>query len=212
MALPVVSYPQVNRYLLWGPVVALGAFWLLAYAGLAPSAWVWAFLRLTGVIGYLLLALSVASGALLSARFTPPPWLAKPLQYGWHGLTAGSGLVLVAVHVALSLVGTTHSQPLVGVLVPGMATFSPFAMGLGTVASYFMLAPFLTFAWRRKLPAKWVKLLHLLAYPAFVAGTLHGVLMGSDRLGWAYLGAVTLVAFTFAIRMVEGRRAPAKAP
>lgn len=197
---------RVNPYLLWLPLAALTLYWLLAWAGLAPSGFTWGFLRLTGVIGYLLLALSMASGALLAARFTPPAWLAKPLQLGWHGLTAGSGLALVGIHVALSLVGTHYPQPLAGVLVPGQATFSPVAMGLGTVGTYLLLAPYLSFAGRRVLGPRWVKGLHLLAYPGFAAGTLHGVLVGSDRLAWLYLGALALVAFTVAIRLVEGRR------
>jgi len=212
MALIARSYPPVNRLLVWLPLAAVTMYWVLAYAGLTPSGWTWGFLRLTGVIGYLLLALSVASGALLSARFVPPPWLAKPLQYGWHGLMAGSGIVLVGIHVALTLVDSYYPQPLSGVLVPGMATYSPVAMGLGTVATYFMLAPYLGFAWRRRLGTKWAKMLHLLAYPGFVTGTLHGVLLGSDRLAWLYLGALTLVAFTFALRLMAGREAASTAP
>lgn len=197
--------PRVDRYLLWLPLAALTLYWLLAWAGLAPSGWTWAFLRLTGVIGYLLLAMSVASGALLATRFTPPAWLAKPLQYGWHGLTAGSGLALVGIHGALALVGT-HAQPLAGVLVPGLATFSPLGLGLGTVGTYLLLAPYLSFAKRRVLGQRWVKALHLLAYPGFLASTLHGMLAGSDRLEWLYLGALALIGFTLALRLLEGRR------
>lgn len=196
----------VNPYLLWLPPAALGVYWLLAFAGVVPGEWTWAFLRLTGIIGYLLLALSVASGALLSARFTPPTWLAKPLQYGWHGLTAGSGLALVAIHVALSLVTDHYPLPLLGALVPGMATFEPLGNGLGTLGAYLLLAPYVSFAGRRLLSPKWVKALHLLAYPGFVAGTLHGVLVGTDQLAWLYLGALVLVAFTVAIRLLERRR------
>jgi len=199
------SASRLNRYLVWLPLAALSLYWLLAYAGLAPGEWTWGFLRLTGVIGYALLALSVASGALLAARFAPPAWLAKPLQYGWHGLTAGSGLALVGIHVALSLVSAHYPQSLDGVLVPGLATFSPFAMGLGTIGTYLLLAPYLSFAGRRVLSGRWVKVFHLFAYPGFAAGTLHGMLIGSDRLAWLYLAGLALVAFTVSVRLAEGR-------
>lgn len=199
--------PQVNPFLLWLPPTALGLYWLLAYAGVAPGEWTWAFLRLTGSMGYVLLALSVASGALLSARFAAPAWLAKPLQYGWHGLSAGSGLALVGIHVALSLVTTHYPQSLLGALVPGLATFEPLGMALGTLGTYLLLAPYISFAGRRLLSPRWVKALHLLAYPGFVAGTLHGMLAGTDRLAWLYLGALTLVAFAVAFRLLERRRA-----
>ena len=197
--------PTLDRYLLWLPLGALTIYWLLAYAGAAPGSWTWAFLRLSGIIGYLLLTLSVASGALLAARFTPPAWLAKALQYGWHGLTAGSGLALVGIHVAFSLVTEHYRQSLVGALVPGMASFEPFAMGLGTLGTYLLLAPYVTFAAKRRLGPAWTKRLHLLAYPGFAAGTLHGVLGGSDRIAWLYLGALAVVAFTLTLRLVERR-------
>lgn len=201
------AVPPINRYLLWTPLAALALYWLLAFAKVVPGEWTWAFLRVTGIVGYLLLALSVASGALLSARFTAPAWLAKPLQYGWHGLTAGSGLALVGIHVAFSLVTTHYPQTIAGALVPGLASFEPFAMGLGTVGTYLLLAPYATFAGRRLLSPAWVKALHLLAYPGFLAGTVHGVLGGSDRLTWLYVGALTLVTFAVTFRILQRRRA-----
>lgn len=207
MTITTTTGKRVNRLLIWLPLTALTLYWLLAYAGEAPGAWTWGFLRVSGIIGYALLTVSVASGALLAARFTPPDWLAKPLQYGWHGLTAGSGLALVAIHVAFSLVTEHYPQTLAAVLLPGTASFEPVAMAFGTLGTYLLLAPYVTFAAKRRLRPTWVKRLHLMAYPGFVAGTLHGILGGSDRLAWLYIAAMALVSFTVAIRLVERRRA-----
>lgn len=207
MTVSTTSGQRATRLLIWLPLATLTLYWLFAYAGRAPGEWTWAFLRMSGIIGYALLTLSIASGALLAARFTPPNWLSKPLQYGWHGLTAGSGLALVAVHVAFSLVTEHYPQSLAAALVPGMASFEPVAMGLGTLGTYLLLAPYITFAAKRRLTPVWVKRLHLLAYPGFVAGTLHGIFGGSDQLAWLYVGAMVLVAFTVAIRLAERHRA-----
>lgn len=194
-----------NDLLIAAPLAALAALWALAYLGFAPDGMVWLLLRLSGVIAYALLALSVAFGALTASRYLPT-WLAKPLQFGWHGLFSGAGLLLVALHGALVLVDAHYPQTLVGVLVPGAATFAPVALGLGTVAGYFMLVPYVSYVRRKGLPAKWVKALHLLAYPSFLAATAHGVLVGSDRLLWLYLPALAVVAWATTVRVLERRR------
>ncbi len=211
MSARTVSRSFRNDLLIYAPLAGLAALWALAYLGLAPEGMVWLLLRLSGVIGYVLLALSVAFGALTASRYLPG-WLSKPLQFGWHGLFSGAGLVLVALHGALVLVDAHHPQTLVAVLVPGAATFAPAALALGTVASYFMLVPYVSYVRRKGLPPRWVKALHLLAYPSFLLATAHGVMVGSDRLLWLYLPALALVAWASTIRLLERRRtAPRRA-
>ena len=186
---------------------ALGALWIAAWTGRAPEALAWTFLRLSGVVGYAALAASVTLGALTSSRYVPA-WLAKPLQFGWHGVLSGFGLASIGVHVAFSLVDAQYPQTLAGVLVPGLATYAPVALGLGTLATYATLAVYVSFARQRHLARVWVKRLHLLAYPAFALATLHGVFAGSDRLASLYLPALALVALATSVRMLEHRAAP----
>lgn len=159
---------------------------------------------MSGVVGYAALAVSVTLGALTSSRYVPA-WLAKPLQYGWHGVLSGFGLVAIGVHVAFSLVDAQYPQTLAGVLVPGLASYAPFALALGTLAAYAVLVVYVSFARQRQLARVWVRLLHLLAYPAFAFATLHGVFAGSDRLAWLYLPALALVALATSVRLLERR-------
>jgi methionine sulfoxide reductase heme-binding subunit len=189
-----------------GLVAAVATLWFAAWRGWTPEPLAWVFLRLSGVIGYVAIALSVALGALASSRFVPR-WLAKPLQFGWHGLLSGFGLSSVAVHGAFSIVDASYPQTVAGVLVPGLATYAPIALGLGTLASYAMATVYGSFAMRRRLSRVWVKRLHLLAYPAFALSTLHGVFAGSDRLPWLYLPAIGVVALATSVRWLE-RRGP----
>jgi sulfoxide reductase heme-binding subunit YedZ len=188
-------------------VAALATVWLAAWLGRAPDGLAWTFLRLSGVVGYAALAASVVLGALTSSRYVPA-WLAKPLQFGWHGVLSGFGLASIAVHVAFSLVDAQYPQTLAGVLVPGSASYAPFALALGTVASYATLVVYVSIAQQRRLARVWVKRLHLLAYPAFALATVHGVLAGSDRLGWLYLSALALVVLATTVRVLERRSAP----
>lgn len=180
--------------------------WTAGWRGSAPDGWVWVALRLGGVLGYAALALTVALGALTRSRYLPT-WLAKPLQFGWHGVLSGTGLVLVAAHVALTLVDASYPQTLRGVLVPGMATYLPLALAFGTIAAYAMVVPYVSYAFRKRLAPAWVRALHLSAYPAFALATLHGVMAGSDRLSWLYPSALALVVAATAVRLLERRGA-----
>ncbi len=198
--------PHVSPELMAGLLVAgVAGLWLLAAAGAAPAGLAWTFNRLAGVAAYALLTLSVALGALMGSRHVPP-WLAKPLQYGWHGLLSGFALATTAAHVAFSVVDAEYPQPLAGVLVPGLATYAPLALGLGTLASYALAAVYLSFARRRCLAPRLWRTLHLLAYPAFALATLHGLFAGSDRLAWLYPPALALVAAATALRFLERPR------
>lgn len=191
-------------------VAALGALWLAAWAGWTPEALAWTFLRMSGVVGYAALAASVTLGALTSSRYVPA-WLAKPLQYGWHGVLSGFGLAATFVHGAFALVDAQYPQTLSGVLVPGLASYAPFALALGTLAAYATLVVYVSFARKHQLARVWVKRLHLLAYPGFAMATLHGVFAGSDRLAWLYLPALVLVALATSVRVLERRSgAPAR--
>lgn len=191
--------------LLAGMLLALVAgLWSAALLRLGPEPLAWTFARLSGVAGYAALAASVVLGALMGSRIVPT-WLAKPLQYGWHGILAGAGLAATVAHVAFVMVDARYPQTPLGVLVPGAATYAPFALALGTVALYAMATVQLSIANRKRLATRTWRALHLLAYPAFALATGHAVLAGSDALPWLYLPALGLVGGTTALRFVERR-------
>jgi len=190
-------------------LTAVALTWVLAARSLTPEGLAWTLNRVSGVAAYALLALSLTFGALLNSRFMPQ-WLARPLQYGWHGLLSGFALALTAVHVAFVLVDTQKPQSLAAVLVPGMATFAPLALAFGTLALYGIAAVYLSFANRTRLPKRtWIGL-HLLAYPAFAMATIHGWLAGTDHLTALYSAGTALALATAGLRLL-GRRASRRA-
>ena len=178
--------------------------WALAARSATPEGLAWTLNRLAGVAAYVLLALSVSLGAVLKSRFVPA-WLARPLQYGWHGLMSGFGLALTAVHVAFVTVDTQKPQSLSQVLVPGAASYAPFALALGTLAAYAAVAVYLSFAARSRLSRPLWTGLHLLAYPAFALATVHGWLAGSDHLTTLYLAGTGLAVIATLVRLTERR-------
>lgn len=205
------SQPLVD--VLTAVLLAAVAFtWALAARGLTPGPFAWTFTRVSGVLAYVLLTLSVALGAMLSTRFVPA-WLARPLQYGWHGVLSGFALALTAVHVAFVTVDGQQPQNLAGVLVPGAASYAPFGLALGTLALYASVAVYASFAAKARLSRPVWLGLHLLAYPAFAMATAHGLIAGTDHLGALYVGGTALAAAAVALRLADeprgaGRREP----
>ena len=185
-------------------LVGVALTWAMAARSATPEGLAWTLNRLAGVAAYALLALSVSLGAVLKSRYLPG-WLARPLQYGWHGLLSGFGLALTAVHVAFVTVDTQRPQSLAAVLIPGLASYAPFALALGTLAAYAALAVYLSFAARSRLSRPVWTGLHLLAYPAFALATVHGWLAGSDHLSLMYLAGTGLAVLATALRLAEPR-------
>jgi len=196
-----------NELLAAALLAGVGATWFLAAQGLTPGPLAWTLTRVSGVAAYVLLSLTVSLGATLKSRLVPA-WLARPLQYGWHGVMSGFALAFTAVHVAFVLVDAKIPQSLAGVLIPGRASYAPLGLALGTLATYAAVLVYLTFGLKARLPRRvWIGF-HLLAYPSFAMATLHGVLAGSDALGPLYLAGSGLAALALLVRLREHRAAP----
>jgi len=172
----------------------LGGF-LLSALHLIPGPLAWSVLRATGIVAYLALAVTVTFGALLGSRFSPA-WLARAQQYGWHGLLSGFAFVMGSMHGLFLAVDGKYAQPLSALLLPGTSSFAPLPVGLGTLGLYGLALVYLSTRWRKRLSQKVWRGLHLVAYPAFGALTLHGAATGSDHLELMYGAAVTAVLFT----------------
>jgi len=188
-------------------LTGLAGAWLLAYGQLTSGPLAWLVLRATGLTAYAALTLSVVLGTLTASRFAPS-WWPRAMSYGWHGLLSGFALAASAVHGAFLLVDGRFSQTLAGVLVPGRATFEPLPVGLGTVGLELLALVYASTLWRTRLSRRAWKALHLLAYPAFILATLHGLWLGSDNAAPLYVLGVTAATAATALRLLEARRAP----
>lgn len=196
---------QKSPRLLYGLLALYAALFAACFVGLGPQTLAWSLNRALGLVAYLVLALSVTFGALLGSRYATP-WLNRALQGGWHSLLSVSALGLGSLHGLLLTVDAQYPQPLWALLVPGASGVLPFAVGLGTLGLYGLLLVWASTHWRKHLPAKLWKPLHLSAYPAFGLITAHGILAGSDHLPWLYAAALGGVVYTFGLRFIEERQ------
>ena len=172
--------------------------WGMGYRGTLAGGWSRALLTQTGQFGYLLLAASCVLGSLIGTRLLPR-LLNAALKTGWHGVLSGFALTVLGVHGLFSLVGP-GALGVREALVPGWAKNDPLALGLGTLSLYLTAAVYLTWALRRRLGYRAARVLHLLAYPAFVAGTLHAVWLG--HVGASEVLASAAVSSALAVRAI----------
>ncbi|MEY4174806.1 MAG: Vanillate O-demethylase oxidoreductase, partial [Actinomycetota bacterium] len=136
--------------------------------------------RAGGIVAWLLIAFSMLWGVVLSSRLLRranlPIWL-----LGLHRTLAVAGTALVFVHVAGALGNHRVGIGVADVLVPGRSTWRSGAITWGVVAMYLLVAIAITSVLMRRLPRRWWHLSHLLAYPLFIASTLHAYQAGTDR-------------------------------
>lgn len=188
-------------------LLALLAAWLLAWRGTGQLPLAWLMLRATGLASYLALALSVVFGVLIAAP-AAPSWLAKAVSFGWHGLLSGFALIAGAIHGAFLLVDGHYPQTLGAVLLPGDSTYKPVEVGLGTLGLEVMALVYVSTLLRTRLPRPFWKKLHLLAYPAFILTTLHGLYLGSDHAWPLYLVASVAAVLTLGLRLLSPPKTP----
>lgn len=177
----------------------------------------WVAARALGVTAYLLLALDVTLGLLLShPRMTA--WRKTRQVFPWHELTTVFLGAFLALHIALLAADRFAGVGWIGVLVPGMATYRPPAIAAGSVAMYALVVTAVTAKWARLLPSGWWLRIHRFTVVAFLLAWAHAVLAGTDgrALTPLYLATGAAVLALGVTRWwtarVRPERTPAAAP
>ena len=102
-----------------------------------------------------------------------------------HRNAALLAFVLLAVHIASSVVDQYVDIRWWQAFVPFGATYEPMWLGLGAVAVDLMLVIVATSLLRRRLRDRTWRLMHQLAWPMWGISLAHGIGMGTDlRDGW----------------------------
>lgn len=140
----------------------------------------WVAARALGITSYLLLAFDVALGLVLSHPRNTAEWRKTKQVFPWHEMvTAFIGAFLI-LHIVLLAIDPFAKVGVVGALVPGLSTYRPVAVGLGTVALYALIFTAATAKWTRLLPPGWWLKVHRFAAVALVLSWAHAVLAGTD--------------------------------
>jgi DMSO/TMAO reductase YedYZ heme-binding membrane subunit len=140
----------------------------------------WIAARALGVMAYLLLALEVATGLVLSHPRNTAAWRKTKQVFPWHELLTVFTFGFLAIHGVLLAVDRFANVGWLGALVPGLSAYRTPAIALGTVAAYTMLFTAITAKWTRLLPSGWWLKVHRVAALTFLMAWLHAVLSGTD--------------------------------
>jgi len=140
----------------------------------------WVAARALGVTAYLLLALEVASGLLLSHPRNASTWrLTKPV-FPWHEMITVFTGAFLALHIVLLAIDPYAKVGVIGALVPGFSEYRPPAIAIGSIALYALIFTAISAKWTRLLPSGWWLKVHRFAAVAFLMAWVHAVLAGTD--------------------------------
>lgn len=174
----------------------------------------WQISRAAGITAYMLLSIDVLLGMAVRTRALErvlTRWRATDL----HELLGVLGLAFLAGHVAALLGDQYIAFTVPELLVPLLSPYRPAWTALGILAMYATVVVYASVHLRRFIGYRAWRLIHLLAFPAFILSTLHGIFAGTDTRQWWAQAIYVLSASAFGAlvtwRLVEWKR-PAKSP
>jgi predicted ferric reductase len=163
---------------------------------IVASATAWYAARAGGILAYLVLTASVAVGLLMSGRARLQRWPRFALEdvHRFLGILAGTFIV---IHGGALLLDHLVPFSLGQLLVPGTSSYRPLAVALGVVAAELLAALALTNHYRKRLPHRLWRRLHMLNFAVWGFALVHGLTAGTDAFTtWAlvlYAGSAWLV-------------------
>jgi sulfoxide reductase heme-binding subunit YedZ len=144
----------------------------------------WYISRATGVVTLLLFTAVLVLG-LLVTRKGRLPGLPGFAVTSLHRNLSLLGLAFVVLHVLTAVLDGYVSIPLVSAVIPFTSGYERFWLGLGAVALDLIIAISLTSLARGRLPRRWWRPVHLLAYLSWPVAFAHGLGASRDlRQGW----------------------------
>jgi DMSO/TMAO reductase YedYZ heme-binding membrane subunit len=170
----------------------------------------WYLARSSGIVALVLLLLSFVWGVLLATRalrhIDRPAWLLE-----LHKWLAGMALVMTALHLVGLFLDGYIDYGFTELFVPGVSAYRPFAVAVGILSLYVLVAIEATSYMRRRLSKRVWRAIHLLSYGLVWSAAIHAGMAGTDRVNRVYqvlalLLTMIAVAATV-LRIVTPRRA-----
>jgi sulfoxide reductase heme-binding subunit YedZ len=162
--------------------------------------------RITAFLAYGALAASSIYGLAMTTK-TLDFFARRTVTDRLHEDLSFWGLLLGATHAILLMFDDYIQFTWESILVPFAASYRPDAVAWGIFALYLTALLVLTSKARRFIGLRLWRAIHLLAFAAFGLLTAHGLAAGTDSgTPWAralYVGDVTLIAFFFAVRVLQ---------
>ncbi len=169
----------------------------------------WYLARVSALMGYLFIWLSMVWGLLLSTKVVKSR-VSPAMTFSTHEFLSLMGLGFAVFH-AFVLLGDSYLKfGLADVLLPFHASFKPALVGTGTISLYLYALLVGSFYLRKRIGQKAWRALHYTTFAAFLAVTAHGLLIGTDStltiVRVMYLSAASSVLFLVYYRMLTAKK------
>ena len=188
--------------------IVIGGSWLGLFA-LSPLTWYLA--RSSGLALFLCAWLLVMTGLGVTTQVMER-MVSKPVAFSLHTFLTPLMLGLLILHLASLALDPTVAIGLREELVPFASVIREPWTGLGVIAFELSFLVGITAWFRRFLPHVVWRRLHILAFPAFLAGVLHGLGGGTDLANPVvrdiYLAASLAVLFATCYRLLRVGSSP----
>lgn len=168
---------------------------------------VWNLIRLSGLLAYLLLSISVICG--MSSSF-PLFKKRKGDLLALHQIGGWVGFLTVIFHLIFILQDQYVEYTISEVLIPFADNENSFSSGIGALSFYiFFIVLFSSDFMLKKIgKARW-KFIHFSVFPAWIFMTLHGILIGTDSSEqWVkllYFSSIVIICILMAVRLMTVR-------
>lgn len=164
----------------------------------------WIAARASGMLGYVLVTVSVAFGVALSLKVRSRTW-PRYVTTEVHRRITLLALAFTALHGITLWLDPFQAFSPIEVIVPGASHYRPLWVALGIIAGDLLLALWLSERLQRVIGYAWWRRLHYLTFVAWILVTIHGLGTGTDsRAPWAiglYAGGTLLVAGLILMRV-----------
>lgn len=169
----------------------------------------WYVARASGIVAMILVTLAVSWGLLFTTRLLQgrpsPKWLLD-----LHRFLGTLSVVFSVIHLGGLVADSYVHFGVVELLVPMASEWQPEPVAWGVAAFYLLLAVQGTSLVMKRLPRRLWRGVHFASYAMFWAGVVHGVRAGTDAgtpaFVWGTTGAVLLVVFLTAFRVLAVRK------
>ncbi len=191
-------------------VVFIGTALTTGFALASDSQIAWYLIRAAGMTAYSLLAASTIWGLFLSSRLIKD-WTPGTVSMLFHSTISWLAVVFSLAHVGLLLFDTYYSYKLTDLVIPFVGPYRPFAVGLGIISIWLILAVTISFSFRKLIGHRAWLWLHYTSYIAFVLVTAHALLAGTDGTQPGMLAIMGISTFlVFALLAVRVARTPVR--
>ena len=159
----------------------------------------------SGVLALIALTAAVGVGVVATDRIVMAPG-GRVVAQAAHRAVSFAAVAFLVTHIVLEILA--HRSHVIDAFVPFLARGRTFYIGLGTIASDFVILLVVTGIARGRFAAKWPwtwRAIHTTAYLAWPLAIVHGLLAGRHAkpyVDWSYGACVAAVGLALIIRFV----------